>query len=205
MKCRTVSRLTNDGKIETIGLEDYTGMVKEFHGSLAPGLLIGGFMVDLALRNLPKGDFFDAISETRTCLPDAIQLLTPCTIGNGWLRVMDFSRFAITLYEKTGGEGVRVWVDSSKIQAWPEVHSWFFKLKKKKEQNYELLLEQIIEAGPDLCSTKKVAIRSELLNAHAHGSRVGSCASCGEAYKIKDGPLCPACRDGGPYAPASSE
>jgi len=28
--------------------EEYLNMVKSFHGSLAPGLVIGGFMVDLA-------------------------------------------------------------------------------------------------------------------------------------------------------------
>ncbi len=200
MEQKSIRRLTYDNKMDTYNLEDYIRIVKEFHGSLAPGLLIGGFMVDLALKNLPDGEFFDAISETKTCLPDAIQLLTPCTIGNGWLRVMNFSRFAISLYEKSTGEGIRVFVDSSKIERWPEIKNWFYKLKPKKEQDYPLLISQIKEAGAELCSMKKIKIKPELIAGHAHGSRIANCASCGEAFKIKDGPLCPACKGDDPYA-----
>jgi formylmethanofuran dehydrogenase subunit E len=199
MENSSIRRLTYDNKVDSYSLEDYIRIVKEFHGSLAPGLLIGGFMVDLALKNLPEGEFFDAISETKTCLPDAIQLLTPCTIGNGWLRVMNFSRFAISLYEKNRGEGTRVFVDSSKIEKWPEVKNWFYKLKPKKEQDYKLLLAQIKEAGAGLCSMKKIKIRPEFISGHAHGSRIVNCTSCGEAFKIKNGPLCPACGGEDPY------
>jgi formylmethanofuran dehydrogenase subunit E len=153
-----------DSQIADYSLDEYLNMVKSFHGSVAPGMVIGGFMVDLALKNLPQGEFFDSICETRACLPDAIQLLTPCTIGNGWLKVMDFGRYALSMYEKWGGEGIRVFIDSSKIEAWPEINSWFFKLKPKKEQDSKLLLEQIVEAGPRLCSLQKIKIRSKLLN-----------------------------------------
>jgi formylmethanofuran dehydrogenase subunit E len=194
-----IRRLTYDNKMDSYSLEEYITIVKEFHGSLAPGLLIGGFMVDLALNNLPEGEFFDALSETKTCLPDAIQLLTPCTIGNGWLKVMDFSRFAICLYEKSSGDGIRVYVDSSKLEQWPEIKSWFYKLKSKKEQNYQLLIDQIREAGAGLCSIKKIKLKPELFAGHPHGSRIANCPSCGEAFKIKNGPLCPACSGGNPY------
>lgn len=199
MQHQAISKLNNDGAITALPLEKYMETVKEFHGSLAPGLVIGGFMVDLALKNLPDGEFFDAIAETKTCLPDAIQLLTPCTIGNGWLTVMNFSRFAIALYEKKTGEGVRVYVDSDKIDKWPEVKNWFFKLKSKKEQNYRLLLDQIMDAGAGLCSMKKVRIKPDLIGTKTHGSRIATCASCGEAFKIRESPLCPACQGNNPY------
>jgi formylmethanofuran dehydrogenase subunit E len=174
-------------------------LIQEFHGSTAPGLVIGGFMVDLALQNLPKGEFYDAIAETKTCLPDAIQLLTPCTIGNGWLKIMNFSRFAITLYEKQSGEGIRVYLDPEKIEAWPEVKSWFFKHKPKREQNFQLLLDQIVQAGAGLCGMSAVRLRPDLLEQKAHGSTIALCRSCGEAFKIKESPLCPACRGESPY------
>lgn len=195
-----IRKLEGDGTMSSCTLDEYKKIVKDFHGSLAPGLLIGGFMVDLALKNLPKGEFFDAIAETKTCLPDAIQLLTPCTIGNGWLRVMNFSRFAITLYEKEKGEGVRVYIDTKKIEAWPEVRDWFFKRKPKKEQNYQLLLDQIVDAGAGLCSMSRVKIKPELIDHHPHGSRIAICPSCGEAFKIKDAEKCPACSGENPYA-----
>ncbi|MBW2217489.1 MAG: formylmethanofuran dehydrogenase subunit E family protein, partial [Deltaproteobacteria bacterium] len=79
--------------------DEFVPIVENFHGFAAPGVLIGGFMVDLALRNLPEGEFFDAVCETPKCLPDAIQLLTPGTIGNGWLKVVNFGRYALSLYE----------------------------------------------------------------------------------------------------------
>ncbi len=39
------------------------------------------------LRNLPPDILFNSLCETNKCLPDAVQLLTPCTVGNGWLKV----------------------------------------------------------------------------------------------------------------------
>jgi len=60
-------------------------------------------MVDLALKN----QFFDAVCETQACLPDTLQMLTPCTIGNGWLKIFDFGRYALALYDKYAGQGIR--------------------------------------------------------------------------------------------------
>ena len=37
----------------TYSYEEYLQLVKSFHGNLAPGLIIGGFIVDLAMKNLP--------------------------------------------------------------------------------------------------------------------------------------------------------
>jgi len=156
-------------------------------------------MVDLALQNLPAGEFFDALSETKTCLPDAIQLLTPCTIGNGWLRIMNLGRYAISLFEKKTGDGIRVYVDSAKMPKWPEVNSWFFKLKPKREQNFQLLLQQIEEAGAGLCSRRRVQVKPELLIRKPQGGRIANCASCGEAFRPKQSPLCPACLGEDPY------
>ncbi len=196
----TIRRLNHDGSITSYTVEEYIKIIKGFHGFVAPGLLIGGFMVDYALKNLPAGDFFDAISETNNCLPDAIQLLTPCTIGNGWLKIMNFSRYALSLYEKKDGSGVRIFVDSKKVEDWDEIKNWFFKLKTKKEQDYELLIKQIKDAGAGLCSMKKIKVKSGLLDRKHHGSKVTNCTSCGEAFKPKDGLICPACLGENPYA-----
>ena len=79
--------------IGSYSFEEYIDKVKAFHGHVAPGLVVGGYMVDLALQHFPPGRLFDALSETRACLPDAVQLLTPCTIGNGWLKIINLGRF----------------------------------------------------------------------------------------------------------------
>lgn len=116
-------------------INDYLNIVKSFHGNLAPGLIIGGFMVDVAMQNLPDGILYDAISETNSCLPDAIQLLTPCTIGNGWLKILPFGRYALSLYDKYTGAGIRVYLDAGKVEAWPEIRNWYLKLKSRKEHD----------------------------------------------------------------------
>jgi hypothetical protein len=38
--------------------------------------------------------------------PDAVQILTPCTVGNGWMRILNLGRYAVTLNDKFTGEGV---------------------------------------------------------------------------------------------------
>jgi formylmethanofuran dehydrogenase subunit E len=184
--------------IRSYTFEEYINLVKSFHGHVAPGVVIGGFMVDLALKHLPQDGLFDAICETSACLPDAIELLTPCSIGNRWLRVIDVGRFAITLYEKYGGEGVRVFLDPVKIEAWPEIKSWFFKLKPKKEQDLQLLMEQIMEAGADICSIQQVKVDPRFIKIRRR-SKSTICPVCKEAYPVDDGEICRACRGEVPY------
>lgn len=185
-------------KIGTYSFEEYLHLVKSFHGSLAPGLIIGGFMVDLAQSNLPEGEFFDAICETRVCLPDAVQLLTPCTIGNGWLKVYDYGKFALTLYEKNSGEGIRVFLDPAKLASWPAIKGWFMKEVAKKDQDLEQLLARIKEAGKSILGFHRVRVTQELLGKKKLGA-VGVCLRCGEAYPLRDGDTCRPCRGESPY------
>ena len=184
--------------IGTYSYEEYLHLVESFHGSLAPGLIIGGFMVDLALKHLPEGEFFDAVCETPACLPDAVQILTPCTIGNGWLTVLNLGRFAVTFYEKYGGAGVRVYLDAKKLEDWPEVRDWYLKRRKKQNQNAERLMAQIKETGHALLSLQRVHIETEKIRRKNKGS-IGICPRCGEAYPLKDGESCRNCQGETPY------
>ena len=180
-------------------LENYLHLVQSFHGYMAPGVIIGGFMVNLAKRNLPEGTLFNAICETPVCLPDAIQLLTPCTMGNGRLKILNFGRFALSLYDKNKGDGYRVSLDSTKVDQWPEIRSWFFKLKPKLEQDEGLLLGQIKEAKDMLCRIETVLVRSQFLRKKKRGEIV-ICPCCQEAYPAKDGEVCRGCQGESPYA-----
>ena len=92
-------------------VEAFMEEVRKFHGWVAPGVLLGGFMVDYALELVGKEVEADAIVDTRFCLPDAVQLLTPCTFGNGWMKVLDWDKFALSLYDKKTREGFRVRLD----------------------------------------------------------------------------------------------
>lgn len=160
--------------------ETYLERIRAFHGHLAPGMVCGGFMVDLAYRHLPEGGLFDAIAETRACLPDAIQVLTPCTIGNGWLKIIDTGRFAIALYDKYTGIGVRVSLDPDRLSRWPETEIWAMKKKPKKEQDKDRLFGEILSAGPDLYKVEPVRVD---LDGFPKKGKISVCTRCGESFR----------------------
>jgi formylmethanofuran dehydrogenase subunit E len=186
-------------RICSVPIEDFVQRAKDFHGAPAPGVVLGGYMVDLAYRHLPStGALFDALSETRSCLPDAIQLLTPCTIGNGWLKVLDFGRYALSLYDKHNGSGIRVFVDASKLEPFTEIKAWFFKLKQKDEQPLDVLLDEIYTAGSQVCGVMPVKLKPEVFT-HRHRGGFRICPVCGESHPAADGDRCRACSGETPY------
>jgi formylmethanofuran dehydrogenase subunit E len=179
-------------------IEEYIRLVESFHGYMAPGVIIGGFMVNFALRYLPEGTLFNAICETPACLPDAIQLLTNRTAGNNRLKILNFGRFALSLYDKDKGNGYRVSLDSKKVDGWPEIRTWFFKLKPKVEQDKELLIAQIKEAEETLFGIHPIRVRPEMLGKQKRGEIV-ICPCCREAFPAKDGEVCRSCQGESPY------
>ncbi|WP_432738272.1 FmdE family protein [Maridesulfovibrio sp. FT414] len=184
--------------------EEFKEVARRFHGYPAPGLLIGGYMVEEARRHLPAETLFDAVVETGKCLPDAVQLLTLCSYGNGWMKVLKLGRYALSLYDKYTGEGVRIHIDTEKLKKWPEIEAWFLKLKPKKEQNTEKLFAEIRMAGPSFCSVAPVQVASDFLG-HKHMRAIGICPSCREAYPVSDGALCRGCQGEVPYVGGSRE
>ncbi len=178
--------------------EQFKQKAAEFHGYPAPGLLLGGYMVEMAKAAMPQGTLFEALVETRKCLPDAVQLLTLCSTGNNWMKVLNLGRYALTLFDKYSGEGFRVHLNLERLAAWPETSAWFLKHKPKAEQNPDLLLQEIEEAGDSVCSITAVRVRPRLLG-HAHMGAIGVCSRCGEAFPVNDGPLCRGCQGEAPY------
>ena len=63
--------------------------------------------------------------------------------------MINVGRFALNLYDKYRRLGVRVFMDPVKVADWPEINTWYLKLKPKKEQDTALLLEEIRQAGPE--------------------------------------------------------
>jgi formylmethanofuran dehydrogenase subunit E len=189
---------TAPARIGDLTFEEYVDRVRLFHGYAAPGVLIGGFMVDLARSLLPAGTLFQAICETRVCLPDAVQLLTPCTLGNGRLHTFPVGRFALALYDKTTGAGFRVWVDAGRLEPFPEIRAWFLKTKGKAEQDPDLLQLEIAEAGGAILGVRRVQVAAAFLRKHKLGN-VGLCPVCGESYPMAQGDRCGGCRGELPY------
>lgn len=181
--------------------DQFVDRITAFHGYPAPGLVIGGKMIDLALTAMPAGCLFDAIAETGNCLPDAIQMLTPCTVGNGWLQVLDLGRFALALYDKHTGHGVRVYLHPDKAAVWREIDHWFFKRRPKTAQDPQLLLAQIRVAGGRILQTETVRVQASLVRKDSVGPRA-LCPDCGESYPLKHGSTCRACQGESPYQTA---
>ena len=181
--------------ILSYSFDEYLKMVTSFHGNPAPGVLIGGYMVDCAYKHLPKDGLYDVICETAKCLPDAVQLLTPCSIGNQWLRIIDVGRYALTFYDKRSGEGIRVYLDWNLLDKWPAIKGWYLKLMPKEAQSRDVIHREIREAGTDLCGVEEVKVFVGTAKKRKSSS-ISICLSCGEAYKSEDGAICPACKGG---------
>jgi len=167
--------------------------IEGFHGFVAPGLVIGAFMVDLAREHIGPATEADAVVETRHCLPDAVQILTPCTVGNGWLKIADLDKFALTLYDRHTFAGFRVWLDLNKAKAHPHVYNWFRGLVSKKDLPKEILIPAIFDAGREILSVKPVTVRPDFAKREKKGE-IAVCPACNEAYAAAQGTPCLACQ-----------
>lgn len=177
--------------------EEFYRTIERFHGWRAPGVVIGGFMVDLAQRHIGPDVEADAVVETIHCLPDAVQIFTPCTFGNGWMKVVDWDKFALTLYDKKTFEGVRVWLDIGKIRRFPDVHNWYMRLVPKTELPLDILLKSIEEAGRDMLSCASVRVIQH--QGKLKKGKIEICSQCGEAYPSRHGDQCLSCQGQGYY------
>lgn len=178
--------------------EEFLNQVNLFHCYTSPGVIIGGIMITIAMEQLPEGISFNVICETSSCMPDSVQLLTPCTVGNGRLRIVNMGRYAVSLFDKQNGNGIRIYIDLEKLQPWDEIKAWLLKLKTKREQDSEKLQKQIWEAGRDIYSFYPIQIKPVYLAKQSKGS-IGICKVCGEAYPVADGGVCLGCQGEAPY------
>ncbi|MBI4767987.1 MAG: formylmethanofuran dehydrogenase subunit E family protein [Deltaproteobacteria bacterium] len=176
-------------------VEEFIGIIEKFHGWAAPGVVIGGFMVDWAQELLGQGIEADAIVETRHCLPDAVQLFTPCTCGNGWMKILDWDKFALSLYDKKNLTGYRVWMDLEKLSAFPNIYNWYMRLVEKKDLPLSVLNQDILSAGRNILRTALVRI-TRYYGKNKKGE-IRICPVCLEAYPVRQGLHCLACQGEG--------
>ena len=151
----TVSEHVSQESVVVMNIGSYTfqefkRLAENFHGYAAPGLLIGGYMVEMAKARIPEGTLFEAVVETRKCLPDAVQLLTLCSAGNNWMKVHNLGRYAVSLFDKHTGERACVSVDPAKLDAFLEIRAGS-QGKAQKDQDEVRLLSEIEEAGDGIC------------------------------------------------------
>ena len=182
-------------------LKDCLEIIANFHGWKAPGLVLGLFMVDWARELIGDDVEADAVVETRHCLPDAIQLFTPCTVGNGWLKIIDWDKFALSLYDRHDRFGFRVWLDLEKTRPYEHLYNWYMRLVSKKDLPLNVLNAVILDAGRNVLSAEEIYMTRHYGRIKKDVTTV--CDRCGEAYAAAQGACCLACQGEGYYQPAS--
>jgi formylmethanofuran dehydrogenase subunit E len=187
-----------DHRGRVYSFDEFLKLIESFHGYPAPGVLIGAKMVDIAMRRMPAGVLFDVVCESSKCLPDAVQLLTPCTLGNGWLRVEPLGRYALTLFDKRNGQGARVYVNPARLHSCPETRHWFFGTTPKRKDKSHLLIQEIREAEDRFYGVQTVRVKPEFFTKAPSDPRA-VCPECGEAYPAGHGRICRGCTDGMGY------
>jgi len=89
-------------------------------------------------------------------------------------------------------------VDSQKLDDWPEVKTFFFKLRPKKEQDSEALIREVNLAHTSIFAVQKVMIDLDSIQSHHRGA-FAVCPLCGEGYPENDGKICLGCQGEAPY------
>ncbi|MBL0714766.1 MAG: hypothetical protein JJV98_13815 [Desulfosarcina sp.] len=141
------------------------------------------------------------VSETVVCLPDAVQLLTGCTMGNGFLQILDWGKFAMTAYDRMTLDGVRVWLNPALLGGYPLIKEWFERNRgNKPKPPFEDMAVEILWAESDRLPFKKVKLSKLLKNDQPVPTSV--CPGCGESYPNHFGTHCPACRGDAYYKQA---
>lgn len=160
----------------------------------APGIVIGAAMVELALDKLGEVKKLGAVAEAKACLSDAIQALTGCTVGNKYLTIHDeIGRYALSLYDRTDGRGIRVFVDVRKIDAnqTPEMYL-FFHRQRAPEVEYDLkaralsgkkVVDEFIHINHDIFGTEEIIVKNLEKEKYL---AVKICLDCGESFTYKD-------------------
>ena len=179
-------------------MQPYFDQGTEFHSWLSPGLVIGIFMVDLAKEILGPRELIDAVVETKACVPDAIQLMTRCTYGNGWMVTKEWGKMALTLFDKKQRDGVRVFVDLEKVKKYPLIYQWYM---NEGEVDKNRVTEELLDIERDILSWQRVKV----IHTKDKKGDLKTCPSCGETYPARDGELCQRCSGSSNYYELTDE
>ncbi len=175
--------------------ERITEEIFRFHTKRAPGIPIAVAMVDLARELLgPVKGRLNVIAESQACLSDVVQVMTGCTIGNRYLKILkDLGRYALTMFDRETGVGVRVYVDFRKIDPsrTPELHKFFLRERgeaverggEAREASGRLIMAEFASIKRDLFGSQRVRVlqtgKPPMLPARV-------CPSCHESFLQRD-------------------
>lgn len=188
-----------------------SGRVREFmdksvnyHGFPAPGVILGAYMIDLALEKLGAAadDKLFAIAETKKCVSDSIGIITGCTSGSSKFLLFESGRISIALGRDDGSgiaKCIRAFVVANKAAEYPALKAWYFNDKGSDPKNdLPALLDDILTAGRSILSWEHVEVNIPPKDSDWEPAL---CKKCGEMVPdrlISDG-MCRACGEGSLY------
>jgi formylmethanofuran dehydrogenase subunit E len=183
----------NDETICGFSFDQFVIDMEAFHGDRAPGIVVGGLMLEAALAKVGETPDLAIVVETYNCLPDAAQMLTHCTIGNGGLTVYDWGKFALTAYNRNSLTGVRTWIVTEAVARWPLIDQWFNPTRPRSgPPEFESLAKELIRARSELIGLRDVNI--VLKEDAGQKKKTCICPDCGESYFLKCGSKCSTCQ-----------
>ncbi|MCL0096291.1 FmdE family protein [Thermodesulfovibrionales bacterium] len=166
----------------------------EFHGHLCPPIVFGVRASELGLEKLraerPEDEEIVAVIENDSCMGDAIQSVSGCTLGKGNLILKNYGKMAVAFINRANGESIRLIIKEKVIEdlmnsdfgrAKREGHlPWVEMMKMAKEVS-----QQMMELSDDeLFDTKKVQIEPPR---PARIFRSVKCSVCEEYFGEKFG------------------
>lgn len=189
-------------------MENTLKEIASFRRGAEPGVAYGIRMVlgakdFLKISDLKKADLY-VIAETSRCLPDAIEFLTGCTIGNGRLIIKDHSKMAASFVNLSAKKAVRATITpkfqmqdiarSSKIVGMREKR----KFKEVARHRAQRALEIMKTPNEVLFRMQEIELTEPILAAGLP-TRIVFCEKCGESIReekarVRDGKtLCLVC------------
>lgn len=154
------------------------------NGETRSGIVLGIRMALLALKELGIVDPTQAhrsllaIVETDRCLPDAVELVTQCRLGNRTLKFKDFGKMAATFVDLRTNRAIRIAARESTNQ---RVREAFPELEKEEA------LQRAYRTWSDEELFARQSVRLNLSAAELPGYREPRvvCVECGEGIAFK--------------------
>jgi formylmethanofuran dehydrogenase subunit E len=179
-------------RVAGLDTDEFLSRAELLHGHISPGVVAGGFLVQAAGELHPPGEYVNAVAESVVCLPDAVQILTPCSLGNGYLQVLDWGKFAVTLYDRQSLAGARAWLDPELVAGFPVIAGWYLRPQNGVKVDKEVVVRELLAHGPELVRSSPVELDAALKPTAKVPT--GPCPECGETYPLRQGRACLACQ-----------
>lgn len=163
-------------------LEEYIQLAAK-DGSTRSGIILGIRLALLGVRELGRlvsaGELRDFIVfvETDRCLPDALELVTGCRLGNRRLKFRDLGKMAATFADAQSGKAIRV----AAREGWERIAP-----DRYPELDKEAALVRVYSSVPDEDLFYSGLVRVEIAPEEVPGyhSERTVCDGCGEGVSF---------------------